>query len=208
VPNGHLARRRRARHREHGPGAVREILRREFEAPPGPFTIRRAVKTLTAAVDRWCVRIGPLVVALCASLALASMSSGGTEQAPPRPTVYRVAPKMSCQRITVYTANGKRIALAPPSPGLTAKALSPRRIRLHWWFTKLPEACRPMALALGIEAYKRGLPVVVHTPRRGLSGYRVLRYYDFYKPPDVALASSYTRPDGLRSTVGMILVRH
>jgi len=170
---------------------------------------RRAVKPSGAAVDTEIVRIVRLIVALGAgSLALAGISNGGTEQAPPRPTVYRVAPQTSCQRITVYTPNGKRIALAPPSPGLTAMALSPRRIRLHWWFTKLPAACRPMALALGIEAYKRGLPVVAHIPRRGLSGYRVLRYYDFYKPPDVALASSYTSPDGLRSTVVTILVRH
>jgi hypothetical protein len=65
-----------------------------------------------------------------------------------------------------------------------------------------------MALALGIEAYKQGLPVVAHIPRRGLSGDRVLKYSNFYKPPDVALASSYTSPDGLRSTVVRILVRH
>jgi hypothetical protein len=64
-----------------------------------------------------------------------------------------------------------------------------------------------MALALGIEDYGHGLPVVVHLPRRGLSGDHVLRYYDFYKPPDVALASSYTSPDGLRSTVVTILIR-
>lgn len=127
-----------------------------------------------------------------------------TTTQPPLPTVYRVTPQPGCIRVR---GTDGRTYLLPPSPGLTARALSPRRIRLDWWFRKLPSACRPTTLVLAVAAYsdERSVPWVVRFPLRTLAGHRVLTYR-YYDPPDVALASAYMA-NGQRSRVVKVLIR-
>jgi hypothetical protein len=129
---------------------------------------------------------------------------------PPRPTVYSVAPGRTCDLVEVYGRSGKTLEDAPPTPGLRAIALAPRRVRIYWSFSVEPSQCRPQVLVVGIVAYgnTRATPNVV--PIRSLhgsSGSIVLTYPSFLPRPDVALASAYGPPPGLSSHTVKILIR-
>ena len=129
-------------------------------------------------------------------------ASGHDTGIPPIPTVYRVAPQAGCV--------GTSSRPDPPSPGLTATALTPRRIRLSWWFSSLPASCRPSVLNVAIDAYrdKKSLTWVWRVPLTGaMSGKTVLTYPSFNRSmPDVAFAAAQMQ-DGRRSANVRVLIR-
>jgi hypothetical protein len=141
-------------------------------------------------------------LAMVAAFGIASGANQPTGL-PPFPTVYSVSPQGGC----VETSNPRR--LLPPSPGLRATALAPRKIRVEWWFRKLPAACRPTTVKLLIDAYKDKASSSwgVNARVRGLSGHKVLTYASWNRsPPDVAFAAA-EMPSGLRSDIARVRIR-
>jgi hypothetical protein len=145
--------------------------------------------------------------------ALVVVASAGAETTrPPKPSAYSVAPGKSCRRVGSVVhggpENGKRVTiLAPPRPGLRARALSARRIRLQWTFASLPRACRPLYLLGSVIAndFDRATPTNRQLKLAGTSGSLEITYPDVLPPPDVARASSYTAK-GLRSSLARVLI--
>lgn len=140
------------------------------------------------------------IAVTCAVIGVAS-ASGHEAGVPPIPTVYRVAPQAGCV--------GTSSRPSPPSPGLTATALTPRRIRLSWWFTSLPASCRPSFLNVAIDGYKdkKSLTWIWRVPVTAMSGRTVLTYPSFNRSlPDVAFAAA-EMPDGRRSESARVLIR-
>ena len=117
------------------------------------------------------------------------------------PSVYRIAPQAGCV--------GSSSRPDPPRPGVTATALTQRRVRVKWWFTSVPSSCRPYFLHLAIDAYKdkESLTWVTRVPFTGMSGQSVLTYPSFFRSkPDVAFAAAEMR-DGRRSEIARVLIR-
>jgi hypothetical protein len=134
--------------------------------------------------------------------------SGAGEASPSRPTVYSVSPEQKCERIRLADKPHPTV-LGPPSPGLRAVALSSRRIRVYWWFSSFPSACRPEAVLVGVLA-SRERHATPETMRERVGSSRrgsvVLTYCDCLQPPDVALAGAYAA-HGLASRTVKVLIR-
>jgi len=135
-------------------------------------------------------------------------ASGAVVQMPLKPSSYVATPSPSCERDILIHSNGSRSwMVVPPAPGLRARALSARRVKLSWWFTSRPGDCRPARVELLIDANDvpgsspRGMTV----PVVGDSGSSTLTYPNFLPPPDVALAYSYSA-DGRRSSPARRLI--
>jgi hypothetical protein len=113
---------------------------------------------------------------------------------PVPPRSYSAEPSASCERRPYKSAAGPGYFVAPPRPGLTAKALGERTVELRWSFRSLPPDCRPTLVKVGIVAtYADAGAVTKFVNVKGLTGSVQLRYYDFLPPPNVALANSLTQ---------------
>jgi hypothetical protein len=168
---------------------------------------------------RWTLAIG-VFVAACAAVAEACGSAAGsaayplisvdphpTTQAGP-PTSYEASPTPTCQRTRVFTPDGKKTIVIPPTPGLRAEALDAYTTRLSWWFNDVPDECTPRVMLLSVVAStdSRATPYTIHIDSHGEDGTKTITYPKFLDSPDVALASAYL-PNGARSTVARVLIR-
>jgi hypothetical protein len=146
------------------------------------------------------VLAGTLATACAASACLAA----GFEW-PPRPKIDVEEPQASCKAIRF--SDGRTI-LAPPSPGLRARAVTARTVEIAWSFRTRPHNCRPAELLLSIVTNRssRATPLTIHVPASSLKGTKKLTYPAFYPPPNVAMASSVTAR-GIRSRVVIVRVR-
>jgi hypothetical protein len=148
----------------------------------------------------------PRLVVLGAVIAF----SGSVNAAASRSTASGLLPERRCERITVYTNQGKKTALAPPAPGLTAVAVSPRRVRVLWRFSVLPRACKPDEVAVGIvrknDDFATPRVLTVKVTRK--SGTVVIHYPNFLPRPNEAFASAYgAAPLRYRSRTRLISVK-
>jgi hypothetical protein len=137
---------------------------------------------------------------------------GAVVQRPVKPSRHEVAPSPTCERVMATFHDGrapaKRPLVVPPAPGLRARAISDREVRLEWSFRTLPQACRPAAVLLSVIANDdvRATPTnrqVLVAERMGATR---ISYPDFLAPPDVAMASALMR-DGRRSRTVRVLIR-
>ena len=92
-----------------------------------------------------------LLLALLGATFVPAATFGYGEAPVPLPSIFTEKPQTKCARMSLSVA-------APPSPGLRAQAVSPRLIRVQWWFANLPVACRPKLVLLGIVALVIGKP--------------------------------------------------
>ena len=112
---------------------------------------------------------------------------------PVPPRSYFAEPSATCERRPYKSVAGPGYFVAPPRPGLTAKAVSEREIELRWSFRSLPDDCRPALVRLSIVAtYADAGTVGKFVTVNGLTGTARLRFYDFLPPPNVAVATSVT----------------
>ena len=134
--------------------------------------------------------------------------SGAIVSKPLKPTEYETEPSPSCERRPYKSASGGGLIIVPPRPGLHARAVSPRRVQLSWWFDEVPSDCRPVAMLVSIVANDAtgGTPTTVTVPFTGQTGTATVEYPEFLPPPDVALASS-VMAQGQRSRTARILIR-
>jgi hypothetical protein len=109
---------------------------------------------------------------------------------PVPPRSYSAEPSASCERRPYKSAAGPGYFVAPPRPGLTAKALDERLVEVTWSFRSLPADCRPMGVEVGIVATD-ATPTTKFLTVKGLTGSAELRYPDFLPRPNVALAYSF-----------------
>jgi hypothetical protein len=113
---------------------------------------------------------------------------------PVPPDSYSSEPSASCERRPYKSTTGPGYFVAPPRPGLTAKALDERLVEVTWSFHSLPPDCRPTRLRVGILATDAGAGAASKfVTVKGLTGSVQLRYYDFLPPPNLALANSLYR---------------
>jgi hypothetical protein len=63
---------------------------------------------------------------------------------PVPPDSYSAEPSASCERKPYKSDAGPGYFVAPPRPGLTAKALDERLVEVTWSFRSLPADCRPV----------------------------------------------------------------
>lgn len=119
-------------------------------------------------------------------------ASGALVSRPLKPTVYETQPSPSCERQPHRSASGDGLIVVPPRSGLTAKAVSARRIEVSWWFDEVPMDCRPASMLVSIVANDAtgATPTTVSVAFTGNMGATTLDYPDFLPPPDVALAST------------------
>ena len=98
--------------------------------------------------------------------------------------------------------------IAPPRPGLSAKAVSARSVEVSWWFEEVPDDCRPVSVLVSIVANDApsATPTTVTVPYSGKNGTTTVDYPEFLPPPDVALTSS-VMARGQRSRTARVLIR-
>jgi hypothetical protein len=135
--------------------------------------------------------------------------NGSVSQSPVVPTEQEQEPSPTCERMLATYHDGskptKRPVIVPPVPGLRAHAVTPRRIRLEWWFDALPADCRPMSVLLSVTT-TGSTPTNASAKVTATSGSTEIEYPDFLPVPETAIASSFTR-DGHRSrTVKVAIV--
>jgi hypothetical protein len=136
---------------------------------------------------------------------------GAVVQRPVPPTEHEVTPSPTCERMMATFHDGstptRRPIVVPPEPGLRAVALTKRKVRLEWSFQSLPDDCRPTRVALSVVANSDAdaTPTTVDAEVNGKQGTKEITYPDFLPPPDVALASAYTR-EGYRSRTVSVLI--
>lgn len=127
--------------------------------------------------------------------------NGSVSQSPVVPTEEQQPPSATCERMLATYHDGskptRRPVVVPPAPGLRAQAVTPRRIRLEWWFQSLPADCRPASVLLSVTT-TGGTPTNETAEVAATSGSVEIEYPDFLPPPETAIASSYTH-DGKRS---------
>lgn len=126
---------------------------------------------------------------------------------PAKATEHQTDPSATCERQPYKSASGTGLVVVPPQPGLMAKALSERTIKVSWRFEAVPEDCLPASLLVSIVANDPAgaTPTTVTVPYSGRTGAATLNYPDFLPPPDVALASAETA-NGLRSRTAKVLI--
>jgi hypothetical protein len=140
-----------------------------------------------------------------------TVEGGSIVQRPVKPSERVVASSPTCERVLAKFHDGsvptKRPIIIPPRPGLSAKAVSKRVVELAWSFRELPRDCRPTELLLSIVANNAPLATptnaTVHVDSD--SGTAQITYPDFLPPPDVAMASAYSRA-GHRSRLARVLI--
>jgi hypothetical protein len=138
--------------------------------------------------------------------------SGAVVQFPANPKTFVVSASRSCERELATFHDGsapaKRLIVIPPRPGLSAEAVSPRTVQLHWSFHTIPVDCRPAGLMLGIVANgdARATPVTITIRFSGVRGSTRMSYPSFVNRPNVALASAVMQ-DGRRSRTARVLIR-
>ena len=124
------------------------------------------------------------------------------------PTGRAQEPSPSCERrLATYHDGSKptrRLTTFPPAPGLRARALTPRRIRVEWWFESLPANCRPVNILLSITT-TGSTPTNFPAKVSSIRGSAVIVYPAFLPLPETALASSYMK-DGRRSRVSKVAI--
>jgi len=133
-------------------------------------------------------------------------SSGAIEIKPPKPTTHGTKSSATCERRPYAAEN--RTYIPPPKPGLVAHALSEREIELRWSFSERPHDCAPTMVLLSVNANDASgaTPKNAQVPVDADRGVARIAYYEFLPPPDVALATAYTR-DGKPSRVTRVLIR-
>ncbi len=133
--------------------------------------------------------------------------SGAVVIRPVKPSEHKTAPSPSCERRPYKSSTGGGLLVVPPRPGLTAKALAERTIRLSWRFEAVPEDCRPSSILIAIVANdaRGATPTTASVPYTGGKGEATLTYPDFLPPPDVAFASA-VMANGPRSRTAKVLV--
>jgi hypothetical protein len=181
---------------------------------------------------RWAV----LLIVLCVTGCGGSSSAGSSEDypvvesTPPRrqppvtrpngsvvtlpalPTIYETDPSPTCERELANVHDGsqttQRPIVIPPMPGLRAVAITKQTTRLEWSFRDLPADCRPEAVLLLVRngSDPRATPTSKQVQVRDVTGSTEISYPDFLPPPDVAIASAYSR-QGLRSRTASVLIR-
>jgi hypothetical protein len=140
-------------------------------------------------------------------------ASGAVVRRPVKPSEYEATPSATCERILATFHDGskptRRPIVIPPRPGLRARAISLREVELAWSFSELPRDCRPTKLLLSIVANDApsATPTNLGVDVDAASGTARIEYPDFLPPPDVAMASAYTRA-GHRSRLAQVLIRH
>jgi hypothetical protein len=130
--------------------------------------------------------------------------SGAVVVPPPKPTVYATEPSPTCERLE-YAEGGTFVA--PPVPGLRARALTGRLVEATWSFRDTPDDCRPAYLLLSVDANESDLATPTTTKVRvsGKEGTTRISYPSFLPPPDVAVASAFTA-SGVRSRDTKVLI--
>jgi hypothetical protein len=133
--------------------------------------------------------------------------SGAVVLRPVKPSEHETDPSPSCERQPFKSPYGGGLVVVPPRPGLTAKALAERTIRLSWQFEAVPEDCRPSSMRISIVANdaRGATPTTESVPYTGRTGAATLTYPDFLPPPDVALASA-TMANGRSSRTAKVLI--
>lgn len=130
-------------------------------------------------------------------LLVASLAAGGVAKALDRNTGG-----IHCTRVQVQMADGsRRTMLAPPVPGVSVQAVSPRRVRFDWRFRVRPQTCAPAELLLTVlPASSRYTPYTEYVRVTSSHGTHTIDLPSFYVRSDRALASALTRR-GLRTPV-------
>lgn len=142
-------------------------------------------------------------------LLLAITMAPGSRASIPRPRTYSVAPERQCEMVKTV---GKRAhtEIVPPSPGLRARAIAARKIRVFWSLAKVPAHCRPLAVQLAILASRdnRATPRTTYVRVRSRTrGSATIMYCKCMKPPDVALAAAYGSNGASSRTVRILIQR-
>ena len=86
--------------------------------------------------------------------------NGAVVVPPPKPKVYSTKPSHTCERRPYASANAGKTYVAPPMPGLSAKASGKDKVEVSWSFDEMPGDCRPVKLIVGLTTGTR--------PGRGL----------------------------------------
>jgi hypothetical protein len=135
--------------------------------------------------------------------------NGSVSQAPVVPTEHEREPSPTCERMLATYHDGsiptKRPVIVPPTPGLRAHAITPRRIRLEWWFDALPADCRPVSVLLGVTT-TGSTPTNAFADVTATSGSTEIEYPDFLPVPETAIASSFTHEGHRSRTVKVKIV--
>jgi hypothetical protein len=137
-----------------------------------------------------------LVAATAGTFAIGWIALGGNASA------GRVEPGTRCTPVSViYPGGVRKTALAPPSPGLDVRKISPHVVRFSWWFRVAPSSCRPRSLLLSVlprgTRYTPWTETVAVGPLRGVY---LVRLPSFYPVGSKALGSALTE-SGLRTAV-------
>lgn len=126
---------------------------------------------------------------------------GGSIILPPRPTATPSSPSPGC-------VVQRRQPVGPPTPGLSAKLVSPRAVVVEYRFAAMPARCKPHWIQL----------VIAQSRPPALSDYGIYRVTGsvgrqeiavpahWRAPPDVVRGSTQTRDGGGGSPTSSILV--
>jgi hypothetical protein len=133
----------------------------------------------------------------------------------PKPTTYRTTPDPQCRQSALHVRTGKTWTVqrtwVPGHAGLTATALTPRRIRVDWVLAA-PAKCSVAFLLVIAGRYSgtRWAPtsktILPHGQTRGSLVLTIPPYLD---PPDVVIARTFNERDveDLQHGVDAVLIR-
>ncbi|MDQ3857908.1 MAG: hypothetical protein M3327_05595 [Actinomycetota bacterium] len=103
----------------------------------------------------------------------------------------------------------RRPVVIPPAPGLQAAAITKRTTRLEWSFRDLPADCRPVAVLVSVRngSDASATPTTKQAGVDDAKASTEITYPDFLPPPDVAIASAYSRQGRSSRTVSVLIRR-
>jgi hypothetical protein len=132
---------------------------------------------------------------------------GGWTYIPPAPERTATGPAVGCASRT-YRDGGRDVALAiPQPPGVTAKRIGPRQLRVTYRVGRAGDECRVEWLEFNADVNDDPLPGFGKRIRvRGRSGHMVLRLIDHVADADVLHATAATS-SGLTSEATAIRIR-
>ncbi len=140
-------------------------------------------------------------------------ANGAVVSLPALPTVYTTDPSPTCERVVATFHDGsqpaRRPVVIPPAPGLQAAAITKRTTRLEWSFRDLPADCRPVAVLVSVRngSDASATPTTKQVGVDDAKGSTEITYPDFFPPPDVAIASAYSRQGRSSRTVSVLIRR-
>lgn len=102
-----------------------------------------------------------------------------------------------------------RMVVVPPPPGLEAHAITDRQVRVVWSFQTTPPAdCRLKEMLISLDETENlnAVPVSERIDIEGTKGTLELTYPDFLPPPNIVLASAWSK-QGHRSRTVAVKIR-